>query len=181
MPVYISLLRGINVGGGKVILMADLKEVFEKAEFAQVKTYIQSGNVVFSSEKEKSSELEEMIKSAIKSRFKFEVEVLVLMLDELENIIRKNPFAGDRLKIGERIYLTILSQKPAKERISDLHKIKNNSDGLEMIGRTVYVLCRKGYAKSPFNNNSIEKVLKVNGTTRNLETMKKLVEIGKGN
>lgn len=179
--VYIALLRGINVGGSKVILMADLKKVFEKAGFAHVKTYIQSGNVVFSSEKENSSELEETIRSAVKSRFKFEVEVLVLMLDELEDTIRSNPFAENKLKSGERIYLTILSQEPVKERIPELHKIKSNSDGFEMIGRTVYVLCRKGYAKSAFNNNSIEKALKVNGTTRNLETMKKLVAIGKSN
>ena len=179
MPVYISLLRGINVGGSKVILMPDLKKVFENSGFSEVKTYIQSGNVVFQSEKKHPQELAGVIKGAIKSRFKFDVGVMVLVLDELEKMLEDNPFGEVRLKTGERIYLTVLSGKPAKEKVNELSKMKNGTDDVEIIDQTVYVVCRKGYAKSQFNNNAIEKVLCVNATTRNLETMKKLVEIGK--
>jgi uncharacterized protein (DUF1697 family) len=180
VPVYIALLRGINVGGSKVILMADLKKAFEKLDFSKVQTYIQSGNVVFASEKKSTAELENAIKTAIKSRFKFEVEVLVLGLDELERIVMKNPFDENKLKTGERIYFTILSQKASKEKTIALHAVKSSVDEFEIAERTVYVLCRKGYAKSAFNNGSIEKILKIIATSRNLETMKKLVKIGKG-
>jgi uncharacterized protein (DUF1697 family) len=189
MPVYIALLRGINVGGQKTILMADLKSLFDSFGFSKVVTYIQSGNVVFLSEKKGTHELEDDIKVAIKSRFKFDVEVLVLGLGDLERIVYRNPFSEKKLqpnadeppaqKTGERIYFTILSGKPAKEKVTELVRLKNKIDDFEVIDRTVYLLCRKGYAKSAFNNNSIEKVLKVHGTTRNLETIKKLVEIGK--
>ncbi|HUI29827.1 MAG TPA: DUF1697 domain-containing protein [Candidatus Acidoferrales bacterium] len=179
MPVYISLLRGINVGGNKIILMDDLAELFEKLEFSEVRTYIQSGNVVFAYRKKTASQLEEMIKAAVKTQFKFDIEVLVLNLEDLGDIIEENPFKGNKPKAGERIYLTILSQTPLSEKVAELRKIKSPNDDFEIIGRTVYVLCRKGYAKSVFNNNSIEKTLKVLATSRNLETMKKLVEIGK--
>ena len=179
MPIYISLLRGINVGGSKIVLMDDLKKAFEKSGFSEVETYIQSGNVIFISEKKTMSELEGLIKAAIKSKFDFDVGILVLELDELQEIIRKNPFGKDKLRAGEKIYFTILSEKPSKDKIAELHKTKSPVDDFEIINKTVYVFCRKGYTKSPFNNNSVEKVLRVNGTTRNLETMKKLVEIGK--
>jgi len=177
--VYITLLRGINVGGSKVILMADLKEVFRELGFSEAQTFIQSGNIVFASKKENTTELEEMIKAAIKNRFKFDVGVLVLRLDELEKIVKRNPFNEDGLKTGERIYLTVLSEKPAKDKVPGLYRIRSDTDESELIDRTVYVLCRKGYSKSPFNNNSIEKVLKVRATSRNLETMKKLIEMGR--
>jgi len=177
--VYVALLRGINVAGSKVILMGDLKNVFEGAGFSQVKTYIQSGNVVFMSRGKEHQGLERVIKDVIKGAFRFDVRVAVLELSELERIIQKNPYDGTGLKKGERIYLTILSEKPDKERVGELRKAKNSDDDFEVIGKTVYMLCRKGYAKSVFNNNAIEKVLKVNATTRNLETMIKLVEMGK--
>ncbi len=179
MPVYFSLLRGINVGGNKVVLMNDLKKMFEKLGFSKVKTFIQSGNVVFLTRKKSSSELEEIIKAAIKERFKFEVGVLVLALDELEEIVDKNPFDKTKLKTGELIYLTVLSKEPAKEKVGELIKIKNSIDSFEVIDRTVYLLCRKGYTKSAFNNNSIEKILKVSATTRNIDTMTKLLELGR--
>jgi len=177
--IYIALVRGINVGGSKVILMTDLKKVFEDAGFARVKTYIQSGNVVFASEIGKTTELEEMIKAAIKNRFKLDVGVLVLWLHELEKMVKKNPFNEDELKPGERIYLTTLSNKPAKDKIPGLYRIRSDADESELVDRTVYVLCRKGYSKSPFNNNCIERALEVRATSRNLETMKKLIEMGR--
>ncbi len=179
MTVYISLLRGINVMGNKVILMADLKKLFEKSGFSNVTTYIQSGNVVFADEKKKTKELEACIKDAIKRRFKFDVEVLVLELGELEKIVSRNPFDEGKLKTGERIYFTILSGKPSKEKAAGLTRIKNSTDDFRLIDRTVYVLCRKGYSETAYGNNLIEKVLGVNATTRNLETTKKLAEIGK--
>jgi len=185
MGVYVSLLRGINVGGSKVILMDDLKKVFEKLGFSKVKTLIQSGNVVFVAEKKNPSMLQEMIRDGIRNRFKFDVEVLVFSLDEFEKIVEKNPFDERKLKSSGRIHLTMLFEKPHKERVAAFYEAKNNvpkesvSDDFEVIGSTVYTLCRNGWAKSPFSGSVILKFLKVDATTRNLDTMKKLVEIGK--
>lgn len=177
--VYIALLRGINVGGNKVVLMADLRKTFENLGFSEVTTYIQSGNVVFVGNGKSTKEFEGEIRDAVKRRFKFDVEVLVLELTDLEDIISKNPFGERRLKEGERIYFTILSGKPVKEKVTELYKIKNDVDEIEVIDKTAYVLCRMGYAKSLYNNGAIEKVLGLKATSRNLETMNKLVDLGK--
>jgi len=185
MAVYIALLRGVNVGGSKVILMADLKKVFENAAFAKVKTYIQSGNVVFVSEKKNVNEIENTIKEATKSRFKFDIEVIVLSLSGLEKIVAKNPFNEKKLEKGERIYFTMLLKKPWSENIAEFYKTKKDvtkksvGDDFEIIDRAVYTLCRHGWSNSPFNSNAVVKYLKVDTTARNLETMKKLVEMGK--
>lgn len=180
MPVYISLLRGINVGGQKIIPMVDLRNTFESIGFSNVKTHIQSGNVAFASRRKNLREMENDVKAAIKKRFGFDVGVTVLGLIDLEKIVSMNPFGKEKLKSGERIYLTVLSGRPYSERIVGLRRIKDGVDKIQVIDTTVYVLCRKGYTMSPFNNNAIEKTLQVGATTRNLETMEKLVEIGRG-
>lgn len=186
MSVYSALLRGINVGGSKVILMDDLKKTLEKSGLSNVRTYIQSGNVVFASEEKNTADLEGTIRTSIKDRFKFDVSILVLGLDELEKIIKKNPFGENNIKKSVRIHLTLLLQKPSKERVAELAGLKKNflktsrdGDDFEMIDRTIYVLCRNGWAQSPFNSSVTEKILKVDTTSRNLDTMNKLVEIGK--
>ena len=91
MTIYIALLRGINVGGHRVIKMADLKKAFESIGVKQVKTYIQSGNVVFESEEEINF-LKERIECAIKNVFDFDVPVMLRTNDEFINIIKKCPY-----------------------------------------------------------------------------------------
>ncbi len=184
--VYIALLRGINVGGNKIVMMADLKKVFEKLGFGNVKTYIQSGNVVFSGDKKREGEIEESVKAAIEKRFKFKAEVMVLSLDELEEMVEKTPFHEDKLAKGGRIHFTLLFEKPAKENIVALAELRRSitrsspdGDELEIIGRTIYVLCQKGWSKSPLNSSVTEKILGVGTTSRNVDTMKKLLEMGK--
>ncbi|MBH0334023.1 cytoplasmic protein, partial [Bacillus thuringiensis] len=88
MTLYIALLRGINVGGHKVIKMADLKRVFESIGLKQVKTYIQSGNIVFESE-EGINFLKDRIQSEIKKEFDFDVPVMLRTHDEFINIIKQ--------------------------------------------------------------------------------------------
>lgn len=185
MAVYISLLRGINVGGSKIILMDDLKDIFEKLGFEKVKTHIQSGNVVFLGEKKAPQNFERIIKEGIRRSSGLEVDVVVLEFSELKKMIAKNPF-DEKKSDGGRIYFTVLMENPPKGRTAELYNLKktnsesDSSDDFELIGRTVYVLCRDGWSKSPFNSGTTEKILKVNTTSRNLETMKKLAEIASG-
>jgi len=178
MAIFIALLRGINVGGQKKIVMASLKELFGKLGFHNVTTYIQSGNVVFRSFEKDSSKIAKSVEKGIRDRYSYDVGVIVKSLDELSETIRTNPFNETDLGKGEKIYFTLLFQKPAKETVSMLKKFDNEVDDLAVKEKTVYLLCRKGYGRSMYSNNFIEKVLKVKATTRNLETMKKLVEIG---
>ncbi len=186
MPVYISLLRGINVGGNKIILMDDLRKLYEKLRLTNVRTYIQSGNVAFVAKKKNPIELGKLIKDGVKESFKFEVGVIVLELGQLDRLIAGNPFSDGRVRRGGRIYFTFLLQAPPKEKINELDGMKMklakasmSEDDFEIIGRTIYVLCRNGWSKSPFNSSITEKVLRVETTSRNLETIEKLAEIGR--
>ena len=106
MNVYIALLRGINVGGHKKMLMSDLKLLFESLGFENVTTYIQSGNVVFSSAKE--ADLAANISKSIELKYGFIVPVLVKKASELSKIVSKCPFLD---KKREKSYFILLQEK----------------------------------------------------------------------
>jgi uncharacterized protein (DUF1697 family) len=178
MTVYIALLRGINVGGHNKIAMANLKELFRELGFQNAFTYIQSGNVVFRSEVKDPSAIEKTLKRGIKDRFSLDVEVIVKSHEELLRIIDANPFDKASLSEGERIFFTLLSQEPADGSVDELKKVDGGGDELVMKDKTAYLLCKNGYSKTVYSNNSIERTLDVIATSRNLETMKKLAELG---
>ena len=97
MQTFISILRGINVSGQKKIRMADLKKLYESLGFSDVKTYIQSGNVIFKSDSKSSDiELAKKIEKAISAKYHFEVPVIIRASAELKNIISQNPFVKEK-------------------------------------------------------------------------------------
>lgn len=88
---YLALLRGINVGGNNVIRMADLKECFEKAGFSDVKTYIQSGNVIFRSEEKENESLVFLIEKELSDRFSYSSRIVLVTHSQLNDIIKEAP------------------------------------------------------------------------------------------
>ena len=117
MHTYISLLRGINVSGQKKILMADLKALYETLGFSDVKTYIQSGNVVFNFEKTEAAKLQQLIFNKIQLKYGFEVSNLILSPSEIEKALLNNPYQHI-----EKPYFTFLSELPLEENINELNK-----------------------------------------------------------
>ena len=110
MHTYISILRGINVSGQKKIIMTDLLKLYEDLGFIDVKTYIQSGNVVFNSTKKVSNALlVKQIESKINEIYGFQVPVIIRTADDLEKIIASNPFKAEST---ENLYVTFLSNLP---------------------------------------------------------------------
>lgn len=176
MSTYIALLRGINVSGQKIIKMADLKLLFEAQGFQNVQTYIQSGNVVFSSVEKNISKLESNISSSIKKKFDFNVAVMVITPAKIEYVLDKNPFVKMKKDI-ERLYVTFLSESPLKENIIKLNAIDFSPEEYFLDGRYIFLYVPNGYGKAKLNNNLFENKLKVSGTTRNWKTMSKLLEI----
>ena len=104
MEKYIALLRGINVSGQKKIKMSDLKILFEELSFTNVQTYIQSGNVLFTSNMNNKKAILNKIEKKITNRFGYKVEVILKTPDELKRAIKSNPFLKDKKKNSERIY-----------------------------------------------------------------------------
>lgn len=177
MKTYIALLRGINVSGQKKIKMADLKQALENSGLQNVKTYIQSGNIVFDSEITETDLLQDKIYSAVLNDFTFEVPVLVKTSNQMEQILVANPFA-DEVETN-RLYFVLLKKSPEQSLVDEFNELNFVNEDFNITKACVYLCCKKGYGNAKLNNNLLERKLKVQATTRNLRTMQKLVEMTK--
>ena len=171
---YISLLRGINVAGKNKIKMADLKAGYEALGFHNVRTYIQSGNVLFESD----SVVEPiMIEGMIKKTFGFEVPVWVRTQDSWKQSVKAFPFGEiDVDKEGTVYLLTCLDEAPKAEDVALLQDFVKAPEQLVIVGKDVYLHTPNGYGKSKLSNVFIEKKLRVRASTRNWKTVLKLAD-----
>jgi uncharacterized protein (DUF1697 family) len=188
MSKYISILRGINVGGNRKVPMADLKVAYQTADFQNVQTYIQSGNVVFDSEETNKRIIEAKIQEIIAETFGFnDIPVIVRSSEEWAESIANNPFLKEENVDIERLHLTCLKELPSPEL---LEKIKTfqylqvrqahcEPDRYEIIGKDVFIFCAAGYGKTKLTNSFFESKLKVQATTRNWKTVMQLNEMVK--
>lgn len=177
MPKYIAILRGINVGGHRKILMGDLREMFRKMGFNNIQTYIQSGNVIFESpNKVDKVKLRDSIKEQILSTFGLDVPVILRAAKEIGQAITNNPF----LKEGtttEGLFLTFLQETPGSENIKNAKSYNFSPDRFEIEGKHVFGFCAGKYHESKLSNTFFENKLKVSATTRNWKTVRKLFEL----
>lgn len=175
MTTYISILRGINVSGKNIIKMEALKRLFESLGFQNVTTYVQSGNVIFSSALSDVKKIEKLITSQIEKDFGLKIPIIVLTREELKQCIEGNPLIKNRDEAF--LHLTFLAERPIdckKERIKD-EKMENEE--IEISERVVYLFCPNGYGKTKLTNTFLEKTLKVTATTRNFKTTNQLLKI----
>jgi uncharacterized protein (DUF1697 family) len=175
MSSFITLLRGINVSGHNMIKMAELKALYESLGFRDVTTYIQSGNVVFQTEKASNDLVEASIEKAIEKKFGFQVPVIARKPGELAKVIRANPFAGRRGVDESKLYVTFLKTKPAPAVVKALPSAASRStDQYHIAGNEIYLYCPDGYGRTLLNNTFFEKQVKLMATTRNWKTVNTL-------
>lgn len=180
MNKKIAILRGINVGGKRKILMADLKLLFDNLGFFNIETYIQSGNVIFNSINDTPNiEISDMIKNAILDKYEFDVPVIVRTSDEIERIIMKNPFYQKKEMDIERLHLTFLKEEPTTENRLKTELNNYEPDRFSIKEKDIYIFCAGQYHKSKLTNRFFETKLKVSATTRNWKTVLKLLELSK--
>jgi uncharacterized protein (DUF1697 family) len=177
MPTVIALLRGVNVGG-RFVKMDRLRALFEEMGFSFVRTFIQSGNVLFDGgQTQPSPELSAYIEAELRASLGFEVAVLTLSPQALAAVLAANPFADRALVDPERLHITLLKDDPTAEAVAKLKPNPASADEYSIIGRAVWILCRNGYGRTVYTNSFFESKLKTAATTRNLETMGALVEM----
>ena len=180
--VYIALLRGINVGGKNMIKMAALKAALEDAGLSSVKTYIQSGNVLFRSKRDETT-LRDTIEKTILARFGLTVAVILRTADELEALIANLPFQADEIAAAqagteaEVLYAALLGEAPSDERIAQVEKYKSAVEQMNVTGRDVYLLFSDSIRNSKLANHLTN--LDASATTRNWKTILKLAELVK--
>jgi len=174
MNTFIALLRGINVGGHKKIQMAELRELLSNSGFKNVQTYIQSGNAVFQSLEKSIQKLEQKIQEAIQAQFGFDVSIIVRTRQDLKRIFETCPFSVEK---KEKSYFTILHNRPNAELVEIASEKVYDGEEYQIINDCIYYFCEKGYGKAKFNMNLFERKLKTASTSRNYNTMVKLLSL----
>lgn len=176
MLEYISLIRGINVGG-KTLKMDVLKSIYASLGFADMVTYIQSGNVLFNAGTGARPPIAASIEQGIKKKSGLEVSVILRTRNELAEIIAKNPFVKSRKSLVDKMHVTFLGELPGPEPVKALSSTDAKGDEYKVVGREIYLVCPNGYGRTILNNNFLEKRLKCAATTRNWATVNKLLEL----
>lgn len=174
MNQFVCLLRGINVSGKNSIKMGALKEVFELLGFTSVYTYIQSGNVVFTSKNDNRLQLETMISAKITEIFQLNIAVFVFGKNGFNVIVSENFFLKNINIDTKKLHVTFMSQSPESTAIAELMAINFGSDEFKIVQNIIYLYCSNGYGNTKLTNTFFEKKLKVNCTTRNWNTTLKL-------
>ena len=172
---YIALIRGINVGGNSIISMADLREVFEELGFLDVSTYIQSGNVLFSSESSNKVDLAGKIEERLASKMGRKVEVFVLSKEQLEAASEKNYFRPKNPDT-QISHIVFLSEEPQRDRIETLKKMEGREYKFEVWKNVLYFTYSKEDAAGR-RTIDFEKVLETRATARTWKVVDKLIEL----
>jgi uncharacterized protein (DUF1697 family) len=179
MITYISMLRGVNVGGQKSIKMEELVALYESLGFNNVTTYVQSGNVIFNAPEGDSKVFSTMIEQKIKQVYDFPVAVMLRIMPELQRIVNNNPFLKEKGIDTDKLYVTFLSLAPAAFAMSQVQDMHDKLDKFVAINREIYLYCPDGYGRTKYSNNFFERKLGVTATTRNWKTVNTLLEIAK--
>ena len=175
---YVAFLRGINVGGKKLIKMEDLRRVIESLRFKNVKTFIQSGNVICDSPETDRPALVRKIERRLLKVFGHQVTVVLLTLDELKDIPKHNPFKKIKPGADVMMFVAFLAADPETKTKLPLVSSTEKLEVLSIKHRAAFILCRRkknGFFSFP--NNFVEKQFGVAATTRNWTTVNKIVAL----
>lgn len=173
---YFAFLKGINVGGNNIIKMAELKDMFESLGFRNVRTFIQSGNVVFESTT-KAEAIKKKIESGIKRSFGFDICVVIRTKPEMEKIVKEYPFSKVKGHLECKINLAFLDNTPGIPESKELEALNSDIEMFCVKGNNVYQICRISTVDSLMGKNFIEKKLKLKATVRNWNTVNKILSI----
>ncbi len=173
---WVALLRGINVGGRNRLPMKDLAAMFEDAGCDNVRTYIQSGNVLFRADEARAEEIPSLIGAAIRDRFGYEIPIVTRRASDLDAIVEANPFVAAGAET-DRLHVLFLADAPAAEDVEALDPDRSPGDEFAVRGREVYLHYPNGTARSKLTNARFDSRLSTVTTMRNWKTVRKLLEL----
>jgi uncharacterized protein (DUF1697 family) len=176
---YAALLRAVNLGGDSKISMTDLRGLFGDMGHAEVATYVQSGNVVFTGPDVPAAELEKAIAAAIAERLGVRCGVMVRTGAELAATVGANPLGGEP-ENPSRYFVAFLAAEPQSAAAAQLTARSLEPDRVWVTGRHAYLWCPNGAGRTKLTTNAVEKWLGVAATARNWNTVTKLVSMTSG-
>ena len=173
---YVALLRGINVGGKHKLPMPALAEVFSSCRCCDVRTYIQSGNVVFTAPAEVAQKLPAVLAKKIAEQFGFQVPIILRSYEELARAVRANPFLSDGLP-ENALHVYFLTDVPSAQAVKGLDPKRSAPDEFRIVGREIYLHLPNGMARTKLTNAYFDAKLSTVCTARNWATAQKLLEM----
>lgn len=174
MPQYLAFLRAINVGG-HTVKMDQLRRLFEALGFANVETFIASGNVIFASSSKSAKALEKKIEKHLHESLGYEVATFIRTTAELAEIAQYQPFSATELNDkGNKLYIAFAADPPSASAKQKLLASATETDEFHIHGSEVYWLCRKQFHESKFSGALLEKILGMPATVRNATTVRKM-------
>lgn len=172
---YVALLRGINVGGKNKIKMETLREMCVSLGYENVKTYINSGNVIFETALFENSQLASRIEAAIEEEFGFKIRTIVRSMSEIENIVANNPFKG-MFENDKDLHVFFLDEEMPEEKRDLLLSNNNDNEQYFVRGSEIFCLLKISVLDSLMGKDYIAKKLKLASTARNWRTVNKILE-----
>lgn len=172
MPVYIALLRGVNVGGN-TLKMDRLRALCSDLGLRKVQTYLQSGNIVFEGEGS-ASHWAGALERKLSGESRLPVSVLVKTAVEMDGVVAANPFLKEQGLDPSKLHVTFLNRAASRTALDRLRAIDAGPDRFHSGVREIYLHCPNGYGQTKLSNNVIEKLLSLRATTRNWNTVQKL-------
>ena len=184
MPTHVALLRGINVGGGGKVPMAQLRTLVAKLGHRDVATYIQTGNILFTPSHDDETALAGELSKAIADEFGVRTSVIVLSRSELASVIEVNPYAdAPDLRFVHGVFLPAEPDEAATQLVADAVSAaaaKGSKDVAQYVGRTLYLHTPDGFGTSDLARELLAKRKNkppATGTARNFKTIAKLLEL----
>ena len=171
MQTWILLLQGINVSGQKRMAMAALQSILADLGFINPRTYIQSGNAVFSSTVSNRSDLSRRIAAGIVSRFGYETPVFLRTAEDFARVIQENPFLTGRQLDPGYLHVTFLSKPLTQKDLTSFAPPASLTDEFQPGIEEIFLFCPDGYGRTKLNNPFFERKLKLRVTTRNWNTI----------
>jgi uncharacterized protein (DUF1697 family) len=177
MNKYIAFMRAINVAGHTIVKMSDVRDAFAAVGCRDVRTYIQSGNVIFDSPARDAATILETLQAKLRNVLDDEPVILLRTVSEMEKLLGRDPFKDVKAEPGIKLYVVFLSQSPRSRPKFPLVSLREALEAIAMTDREVFVVSRrKKNGFFGFPNNFIEKELGVSATSRNWSTVTKIVE-----
>jgi uncharacterized protein (DUF1697 family) len=176
MAVHVAFLRAVNVGGRSSLAMADLRKLGEGLGFTNVRTLLQSGNLVFDSAAKKAPALESALEAALKSHG-IETDFMVRRADELDAVIAANPFPNEAKADPGHLVVMFLKDAPGAKAVEALQAAVKGREMIRHQGRELYIVYPDGIGRSKLTNTFIESRLDTRGTGRNWNTLTKLAAL----
>ncbi len=176
MPIFISMLRGINVGGHAIIKMDQLRDLYGSIGFQEAQTYVQSGNVIFRSKLMDEAVIAKKIRTGIEKTFEISPEVILRTKSEMEKAVAANPFAGRKDIEPSKLLVSFLANKPSSEVRKQLEALKPQPEELHLANRELFVYFPDGIGRSKLTP-VLDRILKASATGRNWNSVTKMLEI----